>query len=246
MKKLNKLSKEERKTKIKKFIQAVYIDINKSMKPWQKLTEQTVLVPTGYYGQTLVSLVTGIKGKATAARGDDLADGSEVKTCSRYQQLNNCRDCKERVASIYNSCSVCGSENIKIMKDSHWICSINKNNYKQYKVKIPVIYFLLVDTHDLKKNQLVRFTIWTIKPKENMIWQKNYVDNYYKKYKQNKIKGNTPAPMNVHPRSPKFNSINPKIKFEAILSKNGKVSILNFTPYALKNKTKITKKKRRK
>jgi hypothetical protein len=53
---------------------------------WSDITKQTPNIKIGYPGQHLVSLITGVEGERTGARGKDLADGSEVKSCSRIDQ----------------------------------------------------------------------------------------------------------------------------------------------------------------
>lgn len=63
---------------------------------WSKITKQTPNMKVGYPGQHLASLVTGMEGARTGARGDDLEDGSEIKSCSRVDQLDNCRDCEKK------------------------------------------------------------------------------------------------------------------------------------------------------
>lgn len=67
---------------------------------WSKITAQTPNLKIGYPGQHLASLITGIKGKKTGARGDDLEDGSEVKSCSRIDQMDKCKDCESSVSRM--------------------------------------------------------------------------------------------------------------------------------------------------
>lgn len=60
---------------------------------WSEITKQTPSIKVGYPGQHLASLITGIPGDRTGARGHDLIDGSEVKSCSRIDQLDKCSNC---------------------------------------------------------------------------------------------------------------------------------------------------------
>ena len=64
---------------------------------WSSITNQTPNLKIGYPGQHLASLITGISGTGTGARGDDIADGSEVKSCSRVDQVDKCENCKSNV-----------------------------------------------------------------------------------------------------------------------------------------------------
>ena len=72
---------------------------------WAKFTKQTPNIKIGYPGQHLASLVTGVEGARTGARGHDLIDGSEVKSCSRVDQLDKCKECKDAVARLDPSSS---------------------------------------------------------------------------------------------------------------------------------------------
>ena len=68
---------------IKECIKDLYINPRKDIRKWSQITNQTALGKFAYPSQHLASLITVIKGVGTSARGDDLADGSEVKSCSR-------------------------------------------------------------------------------------------------------------------------------------------------------------------
>lgn len=228
-KQINNYNIQERKEYTRNFLKEVYFEFRRVGLKWAKLSRQTSFFPKGYLGQNLVSLVTGIPGTGTAARGDDLKDGSEVKTCARVDQLNNCKNCKARVASYLKKCPQCNSEKIIQMTDSHWICPINELNYKKYREEMPHIYFLLVDSKNLSNLDLARFTIWSIEPKTNKYWKENYIDDYYiNNYTRRRNLGQKPAPMNVHPQSPKFNNTTPELLFQSTISKKGIVTILKF------------------
>src|SRR3989338_8087274 len=54
---------------------------------WSAITKQTPNIRIGYPGQHLASLIAGMEGERTGARGNDLIDGSEVKSCSRIDAL---------------------------------------------------------------------------------------------------------------------------------------------------------------
>ncbi|PIV70162.1 MAG: hypothetical protein COS08_01675 [Euryarchaeota archaeon CG01_land_8_20_14_3_00_38_12] len=71
------------KTQIVEFIEELIIEPRKNCAKWSRITDQTATLRIGYPGQHLASLTTGVKGEKTGARGNDLSDGSEVKSCSR-------------------------------------------------------------------------------------------------------------------------------------------------------------------
>lgn len=69
------------------FLQEVVISPRSVMRKWAKVTNQTPAAKLGYVGQHLASLITGVPGTGTGARGDDLADKSEVKSCNKVDQV---------------------------------------------------------------------------------------------------------------------------------------------------------------
>ena len=140
-----------------------YHDFVKTMIPWAEITNQPIFFPKGYFGQIVVALVTGINGTASAARGDDLKDGSEVKTSARLLQLNHCKACKKRtgvktsITCLATSCPKCGSsgKDIEVMRDSHFVMNIDPANLQDYLQNIPTIYVLLIDDYQLMSGKPV-------------------------------------------------------------------------------------------
>ena len=64
---------------IRQFIEEIVIAPKQTLRKWSEITRQTSAFKLGYIGQHLASLITGVKGSGSAARGDDLLDGTEVK-----------------------------------------------------------------------------------------------------------------------------------------------------------------------
>lgn len=95
-------------------IKDLYIDLRNRVAAWSRITEQTPQARMGYVGQHLVSIVTGIPGGKSGARGFDLVlpngQQSEIKTCYRVDQLGECANCSAVVSSIETSCHECGSK----------------------------------------------------------------------------------------------------------------------------------------
>lgn len=58
------------------------------LRKWSKLTNQTPAAKIGYLGQHLASLITGVSGIGSGARGDDLSDGTEVKSSNKVGQVD--------------------------------------------------------------------------------------------------------------------------------------------------------------
>jgi len=227
---LENLSKDERKTLVVDFLREMYFERKIDIFKWANITKQTPKIETKFLGQNLVSLVTGILGMGTAARGDDLSNGSEVKSCSRLDQLSKCKKCKARVTAIDKICPECGSTDIKIMRDSHWIFTINTVEKKERILnETPTIYFLLIDDYNLGKDEVARFNIWALYPKTDRFFREEYIEDYYNNnFLVKRAAGKNPAPMNVHPRSPKFSKTSPELVFEAVIDQKGEVNILKF------------------
>ena len=98
------------------------------VRKWAEITNQTGQAKLSYIGQHIGSVLTGVKGVGTAARGLDLRDNSEIKTCSRADQLGKCRTegCDGRVMSFQDECPMCGGTDIDRKTDSHWIIAVKK------------------------------------------------------------------------------------------------------------------------
>ncbi len=201
---------ETSKQLIKECLIDLYIKPRKAIMKWSKRTNQTAQVRLAYPSQHIASLITGLRGMGTAARGDDLSDGSEVKSCSRADQLSECRDCKAKVLVLYDKCPMCGSSNINIKTDSHWIFSIKDEDELDLLLnKIPKILLVLFDRKSEKVDDL-RLRVWIINPKEIYI-QEFFKDYFYNNYR----KKNDPAPCNLHPLKYDFFMMRPSLIFYA-------------------------------
>ena len=87
----------DNKTKIKQLLNDLILTPRLKAIEWSNITKQTPNIKIGYPGQHLASLVLGMEGKRTGARGDDIVDGTEVKSCSRVDQVDKCSSCDENV-----------------------------------------------------------------------------------------------------------------------------------------------------
>ena len=131
---------------IKECIKDLYLDPRNLIRKWSQITNQTCQIRMAYPGQHLASVITSIKGVGTAARGDDLSDGSEVKSCSRADQLSECKSCGAKVLVWQKECPICGSRNINIQTDSHCILSIKSEDELHLLLNnIPGMILILFD-----------------------------------------------------------------------------------------------------
>ena len=72
----------DNKNRIEQLLMELVLEPRIKALVWSQITRQTPNMKIGYPGQHLASLITGVEGSRTGARGDDLVDGTEVKSCS--------------------------------------------------------------------------------------------------------------------------------------------------------------------
>lgn len=215
----------DNETKIAKLLQELVLQPRLKALEWSKITKQTPNMKIGYPGQHLASLITGMEGARTGARGDDLRDGTEVKSCSRVDQLDTCSACKNKVLRIEEVCPHCGSDNIKRMDDSKWLFSIKSNAELDLLTnKIDRVFLTIADYPNFmaKDFGIIRFQafeIWVKDPRHRHF--KTLMENYYNKLFLEHIKLNankTPAPKNFWPFSYQFYLCNPVKVFNCIVT----------------------------
>lgn len=206
---------------ISKFIEQVIASPKKMLKDWSKITNQTPAIKLGYVGQHLASLITGVQGTGSGARGDDLADGSEVKSCNKVDQADKCKDCGHRVLRYENKCPNCGSINIERKDDSKWLFSVRDEHELQQYLKMDRIVLILMDYSKFAINDFndIRILCFEIYPKEpRMKVFSDLIKNHYYNIYLKKVKANKKTnPMNFHPWSFQFYKCNPIKTFECII-----------------------------
>jgi len=191
-------------------IRDLYIEPRNNLFKWSEITEQTPQVRLAYPGEHLASIITGVKGAGTAARGYDLSDGTEVKSCSRADQLSECRDCGEKVLVWQDECPKCGSKNINIKEDSHWIFSItSRKELNLYLDGIPRVIMMMFDREDFETEE-IRLRAWTVDPEQ--WYYRAFLTDYFENNYQ--VKDN-PAPCNLHPEKYDFYMMEPHLIFHA-------------------------------
>lgn len=221
------------------FLQEVIISPKKTLTAWAKITNQTPAAKIGYVGQHLASLITGVKGTGTGARGDDLADGTEVKSCNKIDQVDKCKDCGERVLRIEDICSSCGSKNIDRKDDSKWLFTIRDEHELNQYLQMDRVFLLLLDypKFDLDDFNDIRISAFEIYPKEQRMSVfcdliKNHYYNIFLPKLENNQKTN---PMNLHPWSFQFYKCNPIKTFECIIESIDSNPTINIISYITPN-----------
>lgn len=207
---------------------------------WSGITKQTPNMKIGYPGQHLASLITGIEGARTGARGDDLRDGTEVKSCSRVDQLDSCISCNNKVLRIENSCHHCGSNRIKRMDDSKWLFSVKSEAELSLltetidRIFLTIADYPFFDSNDFETIRFQAFEIWNKTERHKHF--STLMSNYYYKLFLEHIKLNpkaTPAPKNFWPYSYQFYLCNPVKVFTCTVKEansSPKISIDYYVP----------------
>ena len=206
----------DNRNKIISLLQELVLQPRLKALEWSKITKQTPNMKIGYPGQHLASLITGIEGARTGARGDDLRDGTEVKSCSRVDQLDTCNDCGNKVLRIESVCPHCNSSNVKRMDDSKWLFSVKSEDELALLTKqIDRVFLTIADYPNFSGNDfsVIRFQafeIWNNTDRHKHFT--NLMTNYYNKIFLEHISRNpnkTPAPKNFWPFSYQFYLCNP-------------------------------------
>lgn len=225
--------------KINDFISDMLISPRKNAHKWSVLTNQTPNLKMGYPGQHLASLITGMKGTATGARGNDIVDGTEVKSCSKVDQSDKCNDCKTTVLRSDKVCPNCGSSNIKRNNDSKWLIGIrNENELRMALEETPRFLFIVTDypefdNQNFEDIRIRAFEVW-VKSERCKNFRELLRSYYYNIYLEH-IKldeKHTPAPKNIFPDGFPFYMCNPIKTFECtILNSLSSNPELNISKY---------------
>lgn len=224
--------------KIKQLLNELVLQPHINAVKWSAITKQTPNIKIGYPGQHLASLIAGMEGERTAARGNDLIDGSEVKSCSRIDQLDICRNCKAPVARLENKCSTCNSIDIERKNDSKWLFSIRNEdelNFLIHGVKRVLLIIGDYPNFDKADFNTLRFQSFEICPENarNKRFSEIMSNYYHKIYLAHKKKNpnKTPAPKNFWPYQYQFYICNPIPTFVCIVENANsipKLKILNY------------------
>ena len=221
----SKISIDDNLAKIKLFLREVILEPRRKMHKWSIITNQTPNLKIGYPGQHLASLILGMKGTGTGARGDDIVDGTEVKSCSRIDQLDKCKKCNGNVLRSQKNCPTCGSSEIKRNDDSKWLIAIrSESELEMYLRRIPRMLLIIsdypgFDYNDFSSMRIRAYEIWN--QSSRAAGFRNILTHYFNNIFLEHIKKNpkaTPAPYNFWPDSFAFYMCNPIKIFESTIT----------------------------
>lgn len=144
---LENLDSQDREVLARKFIEEVILKQWDQLGEWKALTNQSDQIDFGYLSQHLVSLLTGISGNGQRGKGDDLNDGSEIKSASCLGATD---------APRWNNVN-CGS------KTKEELINVLSNT--------PYMFFVLFDTTK-KDGDTLRCRMWAVRPSEDEEFRK--------------------------------------------------------------------------
>lgn len=201
---------------------------------WSEVTKQTPSLKIGYPGQHLASLIMGMEGERTAARGNDICDGTEIKSCNRVDQLDTCKDCDGKVLRLEEICPHCNSTNIDRKKDSKWLFSVKSEEELDVLInQTDRVFFVLFDYPNFSDNdfntiQVQAFEVWNNSDRCSNFStiMTNYYNNTYLHHIQNNPT-KTPAPYNMWPDLLPFYQCNPIKVFDCIINDVNESPIIN-------------------
>lgn len=206
----------------------LYINLRRSLFSWASVTLQTPQARMGYVGQHLTSVVTGIPGGRSGARGNDLFDPTsgkfyEIKTCTRVDQLGLCGKCGESVASIERECPACKSLEIVRKDDSKWLITPQTDSDMDSLFDPTTYYLVLFDFEDLVTAENINARVYTVDPQTPgfNLCMVDYWTNI-------RTKSKSKAPFNLWPFSFKFELMKPELVYHAIIKQDDSIETLIF------------------
>ena len=145
---LSDLSLQERGKYAQRLLQEQVIEQRTDLHFWRNLTGQPAQIDTGYIAQHLASIVTGIRGGGFRGKGDDLEDGSEVKSANFLDSLD-----KQGATA------------------PRWNFTCNDEEQMTGLLDYPAIYLVSMD---FNPEDDMRFRVWKLLPKRHTIFRYRY------------------------------------------------------------------------
>lgn len=142
---LKMLSLQERKDLATELLNEQVTKQRDKLNHWSIITAQSSQIDTGYIAQHLVSLQTQIAGQGMRGKGDDLCDGSEVKSANFLDAL----DKKGAIAPRWNFTAVTRQIMERFLEyPAVYLLSMDLNTQKKFRTRIWKI--------DITKHSLLR------------------------------------------------------------------------------------------
>jgi hypothetical protein len=145
---LASLTLEQRGEYAVRLLREQVVEQRKNLHFWRMLTGQPAQIDTGYIAQHLVSIVTGIRGGGFRGKGEDLEDGSEVKSANFLDAL----DKRGAVAP-------------------RWNFTCNDKAQMLGLLEYPAIYLVAMD---FNPEEHMRFRVWKLLPQKHKLFKERY------------------------------------------------------------------------
>lgn len=186
----------------KQFIESVIFNQYRQLVSWKSVTGQSSQIDSGYLGQQLVSILTGIPGCGTRGKGKDLEDGSEVKTASTLSGVDIPR----------------------------WNNSLKTQKKVKEFLDFPAIFFVLFDTPKKDQSFPLRVRIWKVCPKTDSVFS-NVVDKWAEKKTSGNFQLHPPCWRDTNIVTNDEGSIEMPLVFYALQKEIGDIDYMDIVEY---------------
>lgn len=130
---LKSLLREERKILIKNLLNEQVVEQRKKLAMWSAFNAQTSQIDTGYIAQHLLSYITQIPGQGMRGKGDDLVDGSEVKSANFLDSM----DKMGATAPRWNFTAITKEIMEKFLNyDKLYLVSLDLNENSNFRIRV--------------------------------------------------------------------------------------------------------------
>lgn len=164
---LESLDDHERISLLEQLFEDFYISQHLTLQKWAALTGQSAQIDTGYMAQFIASIALGIPGQGFRGKGDDLIDGSEVKSAANISGVDRPR----------------WNHNLGTVSQDTKRRQKNQPTVWEEYLGCPSIIYILVDrvtSESKERARDIRIRMWCIDAQKDSAWRdliKTFVDN---------------------------------------------------------------------
>lgn len=154
---LRKLTVQQQRALLEELFTDMFGELHTTLQKWAALTGQSAQVDTGYIAQFVASIVLKEPGQGFRGKGDDLADGSEVKSAANISGVDRPR-WNHHMGTV-------ADDNSRRAKGH----ALRSDEY----LSCPYVFYLLVDRspNDKQLPQAIRVRGWLIDAKRDQAWR---------------------------------------------------------------------------
>ncbi|MGW9466876.1 MamI family restriction endonuclease [Cellulosimicrobium funkei] len=154
---LQALTLEQRQLLLEQLFGEFFGDLHTTLQKWAALTGQTAQIDTGYIAQFVASIILQEPGQGFRGKGDDLADGSEVKSAANVSGVDRPR---------WNHNMGTPAQDVSRQREGKPLTS-------DAYLTSPHLFYLLADrsASDLGRPRAIRIRGWLIDSAEDVAWR---------------------------------------------------------------------------